>query len=60
MLEVWVGVLLKVLSIAVSWTIVVVAFLRGLAWYRRQRDDYDAYTLSEYDREMSYGDIEEQ
>lgn len=60
MLEFWVGVLLKVLSIAVAWTIVVVAFLRGLAWYRRQRDDYDAFTLSEYDQEMSYGDIEEQ
>lgn len=60
MLEFWVGVLLKVLSIAVSWTIVVVAFLRGLSWYRRQRDNYDALTLSEYDQEMSYGDIEEQ
>ena len=60
MLELWVGVLLKVLSIAVSWTIVVVAFLRGLAWYRRQRDDYGTFTLAEYDQEMSYGDIEEQ
>lgn len=60
MLESWGGALLTLLSIAISWTIVVVAFLRGLAWYRRQRDKYDAHTLAEYDREMSYGDIDEQ
>lgn len=60
MLELWDGALLKLLSIAISWTIVVVAFLRGLAWYRCQRDKYDMHTLAEYDREMSYGDIEEQ